>query len=176
LRAAATSDDLDAKEACLIGSTMANMACGNTRLGLTHAMSMRMEGMFTIPHGIVVGTLLPYVMEFNLTASYERYAVQAKNFEEPTIGKSLEASALYALMAVRRLFSALSFPKKYSASQIDRKAIPQMEQMIMGGMYEDYDPSKEYPMNGIVPSANIRKATIKHVVELYEKSFEGWDI
>jgi hypothetical protein len=51
-----------------------------------------------------------------------------------------------------------------------------MTKMIMGGMYDAYDPSKEYPVNAIVPSANIRKATMKDVIELYEKAFEGWEL
>ena len=90
VRAAATSDDLDAKEACLIGSAMANMACGNARLGLVHAMSTAMEGEFKGPHGLAVAILLPYVMEFNLPASYHRFAMLAKSMGEPEIGMSIE--------------------------------------------------------------------------------------
>lgn len=176
LRTAATSEDLDAKEACLIGSSMANMACGNARLGLTHAMTIPMEGMFKIPHGIAIGTLLPYVMEFNLTASYKRFAILANNLGEYDISKSVEDLSSCAITAIKRLFIDLRFPRKYSDSQIDRKAIPQMTKMIMGGMYDTYDPSKEYPVNAIVPSANIRKATMKDVIELYEKAFEGWEL
>ncbi len=176
LRSAATSDDLDAKEACLIGSTMANMACGNARLGLTHAMTIPMEGMFKIPHGVAIGTLLPYIMEFNLPASYQRFAMLAKHLGESDIGKSIEDLAPCAIKAIKRLFVDLRFPRKYSDSQVDRKAIPQMAKMIMGGMYGVYDPTKEYPLNAMVPSVNIRKATMKDVIDLYEKSFVGWEI
>jgi alcohol dehydrogenase class IV len=176
LRAASTSEDLDAKEACLLGSSMANVACGNARLGLTHAMTNPMEGMFKIPHGVAIGTLLPYVMEFNLTASYQRFAVLAKNLGEFDIGKSIEDLAPRAITAIKRLFVDLRFPRKYSDSQIDRKTIPQMAKMIMEGMYGVYDPNKEYPINAIVPSTNIRKATMKDVIDLYEKAFEGWEM
>ncbi len=176
LRPGATSDDLDAKEACLIGSFMANMACGNARLGLPHAMTIPMEGMFKIPHGIAVGTLTPYVMEFNLPSSYQRFAMLAKHLGISDIGKSVEDLARLAITAVKQLFVDLRFPRKYSDSQIDRKAIPQMAKMLMGGMYDVYDPNKEYPMNAIVPSANIRKATMKELIELYEKAFEGWEM
>jgi alcohol dehydrogenase class IV len=176
LRAASTSEDLDAKEACLLGSSMANVACGNARLGLTHAMTNPMEGMFKIPHGVAIGTLLPDVMEFNLTASYQRFAVLAKNLGEFDIGKSIEDLAPRAITAIKRLFVDLRFPRKYSDSQIDRKTIPQMAKMIMEGMYGVYDPNKEYPINAIVPSTNIRKATMKDVIDLYEKAFEGWEM
>lgn len=176
LRPAAMSDDLDAKEACLIGSTMANMACGNARLGLPHAMTTPMEGMFKIPHGIAVGTILPYVMEFNLPASHQRFAVLAKSMGESDFSKSVEELATQAMKATKRLLIDLEFPKKYSEDQIDRKAIPQMAKLVMGGLHgEYYDPDKEYPMNTVVPSVNIREATLKDLIDLYERSFEGWE-
>ncbi len=175
LRAAATSDDLDAKEACMIGSSIANMACGNARLGLTHAMTIPIEGMFKIPHGVAIGILLPYVMEFNLPASHQRFAQLAKVIGEPDAGRSLRDSASGAILAIKRLLADLSFPRKFMDSQVDRKAIPQMVKMIMGGLYGVYDPGKEYPLNAILPSVNIRKATVKNVIEIYEKSFEGWE-
>jgi alcohol dehydrogenase len=176
LRAAATSDDLDAKEACLIGSTMANMACGNTRLGLVHVLTNPMESMFKIPHGIAVGTLLPYVMEFNLPASYQRFALLAQSMGEQDMGESLRELASNSVLAVKRLFTDLGFPRKYSDTQIDRKSIPQMAKMTMAGLYEEYDPGKEYLMNACVPSVNIRKATMNDAIDLYERAFEGWDL
>lgn len=176
LRAASTSEDLDAKEACLIGSTMANMACGNARLGLAHAMTIPMEGMFRISHGMAVGILLPYVMEFNLPASYQRFGILAKSMGEHDMGKSVGELAPHAISALKGLFIDLAFPRKYSSSQIDRKTIPQMANMIMGGLYGEHDLKKKYPMNAVIPSANIRKATIKDAIELYERSFEGWGI
>ena len=176
LRAASTSEDLDAKEACLLGSSMANMACGNARLGLNHGMIVAMEGMFKIPHGIAIGTLLPYIMEFNLTAGYQRFATLAKIMGELDTGRSMEELAHRSIYALKRLLIDLGFPRKFSEPQIDRKAIPELAKMVMGGLYGGYDPSKEYPLNAIVPSTNIRKATVKDVIDLYEKAFEGWEM
>ncbi len=175
LRAAATSEDIDAKEACLIGSSIANMACGNARLGLTHTMTNPIEGMFNIRHGVAVGILLPHVMEFNLPAGHHRFAELSRAIGEPTEGRSLEDSASGALLAIKRLLADLSFPRKFLDSEVDRKAVPQMAKMVMGGLYGVYDPSKEYPLNASLPSVNIRKATMKNLIEIYEKSFEGWE-
>ena len=36
-------------------------------------------------------------------------------------------------------------------------------------------PARTILLNAILPSVNIRKATMKDVIELYEKSFEGWE-
>jgi alcohol dehydrogenase len=175
LRGAATSDDLDAKEACLIGSTMSNMALGNARFGLVHAMTVPMEGMFKIPHGIAVGTLLPYVMEYNLPASFQRFAILAKTMGESDIGRSTADLAPWAITAIKKLFIDLGFPRKYSEPQVERKAIAEMSKMIVGPP-GTYDPKKEYLMNAPVFTFNIRKATLKDVMGLFEKSFEGWEL
>ena len=176
LRPAAASDDLAAKEACLIGSSLANMACGNARLGLTHAMTIPIEGMFNVPHGIAIGVLLPHVMEFNLTASYSRFASLARSLGEADRGQSVEDLASRSVTAVKRLLIDLGFPRKYVGSQVDPKSIPKMAQMIMCGLYGVYDPNKEYPPNAIVPSVNIRKATVTDVIRLYERCFEEWQL
>ncbi len=110
LGAAATSDDIDAKEACLIASTMANIACGNARLGLVHTMSNPVEGMFGISHGISVGTLLPHVMEFNLPAGPLRCASLAKAMGENAAGRSPAELAPRAIVALKRLLVERIFP------------------------------------------------------------------
>jgi hypothetical protein len=48
-----------------------------------------------------------------------------------------------------------------------------MAAMAMGGQYSVYDPDKEYSMTALVPTANIRKATMGDLIRLYEKAFEG---
>ena len=176
LRAAATSDDLDAKEACLIGSTMANMACGNARLGLVHALTSPMESLYEIPHGVAVGTFLPYVMEFNLPASQHRFATLAKCMGQCNRSGSSGDVAGGAVLAVKKLYIDLSFPRKYSTSQVDRKSIPQMVTMAMTGLYGKSKASEEYPLNRILSSVNIRKATMQDAIDLLEKAFEGWEL
>jgi alcohol dehydrogenase class IV len=154
---------------------MANMACGNAGLGLMHAMTNPMEGMFKIPHGLAVGTLLPYVMEFNLPAAHQRFAMLAKAMGENGSQRLLTDMASKAVTAIKNLFIELGFPRKYSDSLIDPTAIPKMAKIMMGGLYGQYDPSKEYAMNAAIPSVNVRKATLKDAIELYKKAFEGWD-
>jgi len=175
LRPAATSDDMDAKEACLIASSMANIACGNSRLGLVHAMSNPVEGMFKVPHGISVGILLPHVMEFNLPASHSRFVALARAMEETDAGRSAEELAFRTIVALKRLLVNLEFPKKYSEPGLDRNAIPQMAVLAMGGQFSLHDSGKQYSAETPVPSANIRKATMGNVMRLYEKALEGWE-
>lgn len=55
---------------------MANIACGNAKLGLIHAMAHPMES-HRLSHGLAVGIPLPYVMEFNLPACEGKLARMA---------------------------------------------------------------------------------------------------
>ena len=176
LRSAAMSDDIDAKEACLIASTMANMACGNSRLGLVHTMSSPVEVMFKVPHGIAVGILLPHIMEFNLPASHERFATLAQALGESGDGISTEELALGGLAAMKELLIDLQFPRKFSEPQVDRKAIPELASIVMGGPYGIYDRAKKFPMTAPVPSFNLRKATMADMIGLYEKAFDEWEL
>jgi alcohol dehydrogenase class IV len=178
LRTAASSDDLDAKEACLLGSTMANMACGNARLGLVHAISQPAEGMFKIPHGVAIGIFLPHIMEFNLLAGRQRMVTIAKTMGEfEGVDRSKGESAYDAILAIKRLLVDIGFPRKFPESQVDRKAIPEMVKMIMGGLYGgEVDFKKELAMNAIVPIPNIRKTTVKDVLDLYGRAFDGWEM
>ena len=138
-------------------------------------MTIPIEGMFKIPHGVAIGIVLSHVMEFNLPASHQRFAEMAKVIGEPDAARPLRDTAAGAILAIKRLLADLNFPRKFLDSQVDRKAIPQMAKMIMGGLYGVYDPSKDYPLNAILPSVNIRKVTMKNLIEVYEKSFEGWE-
>ena len=173
LRAACCSEDLDAKEACLIGSTMANMACGNALLGLAHTMTIPVEGMFKISHGSDLGILLPRVMKFNLPASHARFAALARAMGEPGAGRSEEDLASCALLRVKGLLSDLGLPQTYSDSQVNPGAIPEMARVVAGGVYDEYDPARQFTMDSPVPSVNIRKATLKEIIDLYEECFQA---
>ena len=55
--------DVEVLQRLLEASTMANMACGNTGLGLVHALSS--TSTVELPHGLQNGVLLPHVARFN---------------------------------------------------------------------------------------------------------------
>jgi len=66
----ASGDDLDAREAMQLGSTMAMASTLNALLGLCHAMAMPLCALYHMPHGQACGMVLPYVMAYN--AAYEK--------------------------------------------------------------------------------------------------------
>jgi alcohol dehydrogenase class IV len=61
---AAVEREERAMQALIEASAMANLACGNSRLALVHALTSAPD--VELPHGYQNGVLLPYVAEFNL--------------------------------------------------------------------------------------------------------------
>lgn len=73
----ARGSDRGARDAMLLASTMAIIPASNAGLGLAHAVAMPLCALYDLPHGLVVGSLLGHVMEFNLAAAARDYGAVA---------------------------------------------------------------------------------------------------
>jgi alcohol dehydrogenase class IV len=166
LRAASTRD-LASKDACLLGSSMANIACGNARLGLTHALGWPVSCLYDVPHGVANGILLPYVLEFTLPAAVERMAqlgaAMGNGAEKPPAG-SREQQAAQFIHSVKRLLVNCSFPRAFDPKQVDPAGIPQMVGMLKEGVY------------ALFSQVNLRPAAPADMTALYERAFQGWKL
>lgn len=70
--------DRAAREAMMLGATLAGMAFSNASVALVHGMSRPIGAAFHIAHGMSNAMLLPAVTEFGLAAAPERYATCAR--------------------------------------------------------------------------------------------------
>lgn len=104
--------DLAAREAVAIGSVLAGIGIGNAGLGMVHGIAHALGGKNSIPHGVANTVVLPYVMEFNIPASVEKYAAIAKAMGVDTSGltprEAAELSVDAALELMRDLGMATS--------------------------------------------------------------------
>ncbi|MEJ2045123.1 MAG: iron-containing alcohol dehydrogenase [Reinekea sp.] len=66
--------DKQAREAMMLGSTLAGVAFSNASIALVHGMSRPIGAAFHVPHGLSNAMLLPSVTEFSIPAAAERYA------------------------------------------------------------------------------------------------------
>ena len=64
----------EAREKMAMASCLAGIAFSNSSTNLAHAGGRALGASFHVPHGLSVALLLPYVMEFGLEVSKERYA------------------------------------------------------------------------------------------------------
>jgi alcohol dehydrogenase class IV len=78
LVSAATVKRLEAREAMMLGATLAGMAFSNASVALVHGMSRPLGSFFGMPHGTSNAVLLPAVTAFSLPAAEARYGAAAR--------------------------------------------------------------------------------------------------
>ena len=67
-------DNLAAKEAMMLGATLAGIAFSNASVGLVHGMSRPIGVHFHVPHGMSNAMLLPSITEYSLSGAPLKYA------------------------------------------------------------------------------------------------------
>ncbi|UTW13157.1 iron-containing alcohol dehydrogenase [Marinobacterium rhizophilum] len=73
-RAYHEGSDREAREAMMLGSTLAGVAFSNASVALVHGMSRPIGAAFHVPHGLSNAMLLPSVTAFSIPAAPGRYA------------------------------------------------------------------------------------------------------
>jgi alcohol dehydrogenase class IV len=84
-------NNLQAREAMLLGAMLAGQAFANAPVAAVHALAYPLGGNYHIPHGLSNSLVLPHVLRFNAPAAAELYAELA-----PIIlpGRTLPSDAL----------------------------------------------------------------------------------
>ncbi|GAA1478029.1 iron-containing alcohol dehydrogenase [Nocardioides aestuarii] len=108
-RAWSEPGDVAAREAMMLGATAGGFALGTAGTAAAHAIQYPVGVLTHTPHGVGVGTLLPYVMEFNRPARVtELGAVGRAMGLEP--GGSEEDLADRAIDGVSDLLASVGIP------------------------------------------------------------------
>jgi alcohol dehydrogenase class IV len=66
--------DLAARQAMLLGATLAGQAFANAPVAAVHALAYPIGGIFHVPHGLSNSLVLPHVLRFNAPAAAALYA------------------------------------------------------------------------------------------------------
>ncbi len=104
-----------------LAATMAGMAFTQAGLGLCHAMSHSLGGMFHVPHGRLNAILLPAVVSCNAHAVGRKYAELAR---AAGMGGSADAIALRNLKnGLIRLRRELNLPETLTQAGVDPRAV-----------------------------------------------------
>jgi alcohol dehydrogenase class IV len=133
-RAFHDGQDREAREAMMIGATLAGMAFSNSSVALVHGMSRPIGAAFHVPHGMSNAMLFPAVTEFSLSAAPERYAMcaRAMGVADDAVPDETAASAL--LTELQAINDDLQMPSPV-AFGIDagafRAAMPEMAQQAL---------------------------------------------
>ena len=112
---------MSAKSEQLLASAMANIACGNTKLGLVHAFSFPF-GNLHVPHGLACGLMLPFVMEYNLPSCKDKFAELAVIIGERS-DQTEDELAYRAIERIKKFYVELGFPTRVTEKEIPREKL-----------------------------------------------------
>lgn len=122
--------DIIAREKVAMGSLLGGFCLGPVNTAAVHALSYPLGSMFHLPHGLSNALLLPYVMEFNISASPQKYASVAM-----ALGcsqqNSIEETAMAGVQKIKELISACAVPATLQAVDVPFEAIPSMAEAAM---------------------------------------------
>jgi alcohol dehydrogenase class IV len=161
LKTCQDAKDLAAREAVMLGATLAGIAFSNASVALVHGMSRPLGVHFHVPHGLSNAMLLPTVTEYSISSAPTRYAQCAMymglvdNIED-------ENQAHQALLnQLKRINQTLSVPS-LAEFGVDKdvffSTLPLMaEQALASGS----------------PNNNPRQVDKDEIVKLYETAWES---
>jgi alcohol dehydrogenase len=177
LRASINSDDETARENNLVASCMANIACGNARLGHGHALSLPLEGHLDLPHPYGVGVLLPHVIAFNLPVLPAKVKPLAEALEVDTTGLSRAETIAACADAIRSLYADIGFPERFTPEQMPPARIREMAQLAVPGLYagieaRGFDPSTAGD-HTVIACPSARKMTVAQAQAIFERCLEA---
>lgn len=173
LRASINSDDEQAREDNLVASCMANVACGNARLGHGHALSLPMEGHLDLPHPYGVGILLPEVVAFNLAVLPGKVKPFAEAVQVETSGLTRAEMIEASTEAIRQLYDDISFPTRFTKEQLPRQSMREMAELSVPGLYagiaaQGFDRSKVHD-HTVIACPSVRKMTVLQAQHMLER-------
>lgn len=101
--------DLAARLNLLIGSTLGGFA-SNAGSGAAHGLGTPLGAIYHVPHGVAVGMMLPYVMQYNIPCCAGRLAQVAEAFGINTTSLDDETAANLAVHHLSDLMEKMNFP------------------------------------------------------------------
>jgi alcohol dehydrogenase class IV len=152
-------ENREAREAMMLGATLAGIAFSNASVALVHGMSRPVGALFHVPHGLSNAMLLPAVTAFSAAAALPRYAECAIAMGVAKQEASEEEAVAHLLEELRSLNADLQVPTP-AAYGISREtwesALATMtEQALASGS----------------PSNNPRVPTPEEIKDLYREAY-----
>ena len=148
------SDD-KAREGMAMGSYVAGMAFSNVGLGIVHSMAHPLGARYDIAHGVANALLLPFVMEYNMSAAKAKYGDIARAMGVDIKGKTEGEAAKAAVDAVRKLSKSIGIPHRLSEIGIKEEQLRQLAEDAI------IDPCT---------GGNPKDVTVEDILEIYKKA------
>jgi len=134
-RAVADGKDMEAREHMHNAATCAGLGFSNALVSLAHAMGHTLGATFHLPHGRLVGLMLPYTIEFAARDAPERFADLAQ-FVGATQAGRLQG-ALELARSIRQLCRDIHEPVSGSEAGLDRAAFENALDKMVDDAFND---------------------------------------
>ncbi|MEM2750365.1 MAG: iron-containing alcohol dehydrogenase [Nitrososphaerales archaeon] len=157
-RAYYKGSDVEARYFLSVAATTAGIPLNISRVLLGHSMSQTFGPMQKIHHGAGCGMVLPYVMEFYLSAVPEKLAAIAKAAGVDISGLSVWEAAKASIKATWELVKDLDVPLSLKEVGISKADLETLAERTI----------KEWPR----PNSPI-ELTKERVLKVYEEMYEG---
>jgi len=149
-------EDQNAREAMMLGSTLAGVAFSNASVALVHGMSRPIGAFFHVPHGLSNAMLLPSVTAYSIPAAPARYADCARAMGIATEQDSNELANQKLLIELRALNDELAVPT------------PEQFGIKREEFFEVCQTMAEQALASGSPSNNPIEPSISDMMEIYQ--------
>ena len=149
--------DKDAREAMMLGSTLAGVAFSNASVAMVHGMSRPIGACFHVPHGLSNAMLLPSVTAFSIPGAPERYADCARAMGVAAAQDSTEIANHKLLEELHALNDELQVPTPAQFG-IDKQHF-----------FEQLSVMAEQALASGSPSNNPRVPSSEEIIEIYKQ-------
>lgn len=102
--------NVQARQNMLYAALLSGISMSNARMGAIHGIAHPLGLKYNLPHGLVCGVLMPYVMEFNLNFATGKFAAMAAAMGGLIRGLDKEKAAKIAIDKTKQLLAEISFP------------------------------------------------------------------
>ncbi len=148
--------NLEARNGMAVAQYIAGMGFSNVGLGAVHGMAHPLGAFYNIPHGVANALLLPYVMEYNMPSSIQKYKKIPQAMGCDIQGMNDETAAIAAVESVKQLSLKIGIPQKLSEIGVKEEDLEQLAQSA----YAD-----------VCTPGNPRDVTVEDLLALYRKAY-----
>ena len=131
-RVIAQGDDIEARQAMLLGSMLAGMAFANAPVAAIHALAHPLGSHFHVPHGLANALVMVPVLRFNLPEAGARYAELARALNPSLHGASDGDAAEAFIATMARHVAQAPIPQRLREVGIAANDLPMLARAAMG--------------------------------------------
>ncbi|WP_143316089.1 lactaldehyde reductase [Clostridium sp. HBUAS56017] len=153
----AVNNDPKGREDMALGQYVAGMGFSNVGLGIVHGMAHPLGAFYDTPHGVANAVILPYVMEYNASATGEKYREIARAMGVTGIDNmTQEEYRKVAIDEVKKLSQDVGIPKRLRE---------------VGVKEEDLEALARSAFADACTPGNPRDTSVQEILEIYRSIY-----